>query len=186
MKPIAKPKILILPIIAIIALATIGITFAWYNQSFQVTGSFTTGQVWADWSFHTCGDNEVDKYIGTLDCDISSDFQTLTMTATNVYPCYEGWVWLDIHVRGTLPLIVQDIIITPPPPAELDIWVENLDYPGEPIIGMQIHPCHERGIKVHIHVLEDDAAGILPEQLTTYEFTVEFVLVQYNAYVPPP
>jgi len=184
MKPIAKPKILILPIIAIVALATIGITFAWYNQAFQVTGSFSTGKVWAQWSFHGYGDNEVEKNIGIITATISKDFQTVTMTATNVYPSYAGWVWLDIHVMGTIPLIVQDVKITAPP--ELEVWVENLDFPGKPIIGMQIHPCHERGIKVWVHVFEDDNAEppIQPEQLTTYTFTVEFVLIQWNGYVP--
>jgi len=51
---------------------------------------------------------------------------------------------------------------------------------------MQIHPCHERGIKVWVHVFEDDNAEppIQPEQLTTYTFTVEFVLIQWNGYVP--
>jgi hypothetical protein len=162
----------------------IGFAAANWTDQLKVTGEIKTGKVDSMLSYHTVGDIET-KDIGQITGEpIGPPWKTIKITITNAYPGYIGWVWFDIHVLGTIPLIISEIKIDAPP--ELKIWAENLDHPGEPVIGIQLHPCHETGIKVYVKVFEDESAipPIEPEQLTTYEFTVTFVLIQYNGYKP--
>jgi predicted ribosomally synthesized peptide with SipW-like signal peptide len=173
-------KTLILPIILIGLM--IGVTTAYWTTQLKVTGNITTGTFIPELSLpeHQCYDNEVLKDVGNVSAEFISA-NKIEVTITNAYPCYEAWVGIGVHNNGGIPLIIKSITWADAPP-ELQIWISPFPLNPWPVIGYQLHYCHEIFFFLHVHVFENDTAipPINPLPNTTYNFNVTILCVQYN------
>jgi len=106
----AKPGVVF--VAAIIALTGIGFGYAHWTETLTLTGTVETGELELEWSCE-CWDNDDElKDIGKITCSIEED--TLTITVTNAYPCYEVGGTIDIENAGTVPAVLTGYEIVPP------------------------------------------------------------------------
>jgi len=179
---IKQRKILILPIVILMMTMMIGFSAAWWRENLVINGEITTGTYDSELSLPPgWTDTETLKDIGHVSARIiGPPYDTIEITITDAYPCYEAYGPIGVHHIGSVPCIIEDIIIDAPP--ELEIWTSA--YPGNPwpVIGWQLHGCEEVFFYLHVHVFEDDTATppILPLPDTTYTFTVTIKTIQYN------
>jgi len=162
-----------------LCLAITGAGFAMWDKTLYIDGTVNTGEVNMEILSVSSDDPPgfidpgKDKDVGCTTAQIDpNDNQRVIVTITNGYPCYEVRVHFTAHNNGTVPVKLQDIIVTSPPGGELTVT-------GSDGIGEQIDPCVDRDNTIYIHV-EQCAV-----ELTQYTFTVEFYYVQWNEYTPP-
>ncbi len=186
-----------------------GLAYANWSETLYISGSVATGDL--DWEFtdvlildttgddYHCRDNFEDpsprSWMGDKDVGSSSieitDSHTITITLTNVYPSYFTMASVYALNTGTIPLIIDNVIIDgnvlrsfPTYPIQLDLDGDGLDdieiwWRGS-IFGHQMEPEHESPeMSFWIHILQDAPQG------ETLSFTIELVAVQYNLYDPP-
>lgn len=192
----SQKKLAILPIVLVAMLITTGTAYAFWVDTLTITGDVTTANFDVKFSKPTdpCywGDDET-KDIVTITSDnlvinTDDDWNSATITITGAYPGYHGWVGIGIECEGKVPVHLKtDPVITyDPDGGELNVWMT--EYCGvNPAFPdcWQLHITEEYFFRIHFEVIEDDEAGILPEQGQTYTFTITFPLIQYN-YNPCP
>lgn len=195
-----------------LALALTGAGFAAWTDTLTIEGNVDTGEL--DWEFSrgvfthmdhgldwNCDPDftnvrQVDKDVGSTtgqfkDTDADGDDDTLEVTLDNVYPCYYEHIAFWVHNNGTIPLIIEKIIISSDYEThefyELPCLVDlDLDGDDEPDLnlnwgnnfGVQLHPCVEANMSFDLHVKQDAPQG---ESLS---FTIEIIAVQWNEYSP--
>lgn len=169
-------KIALVSLALVLALGMLGVGYAHWEKSLYIEGTVNTGEVNMEIISAASDDPPgnidpgKDKDVGCTRVQIDpSDNQRVIVTVENGYPCYEVYIHFTAHNNGTIPVRLQDIIVTAPP----EITVEGWDGIGE-----QIHPCQRSDNTGHLHI--EQIAG----ELATYTFTVEFVYVQWNEYTP--
>ena len=121
-------KTLVLPMVVMLGLLSTGFAYAHWSETLYISGSIATGEL--DWEFTfataeddqlgendwNCGDNfvpppwRVDKDVGMTTATIT-DPHTVTLTLTNVYPSYWTSVSVYAHNCGTIPLVIDSVII---------------------------------------------------------------------------
>jgi hypothetical protein len=181
-------KIGLICLALVLALGTLGVGFALWSDSLYLEGTVETGTVNASWTACYCFDTGLDpnpdgsnkgKDVGSTVCQIDpEDPHVLHVTVTNAYPSY----WNDCEVEftntGTIPFIIEGFSITPGAGTTLadayganngQIWVAFIDG-----VGSQLEPGDSAGSSLKFHVEQ------CAEQLHTYTFTVEILVVQYN------
>lgn len=170
-------KLGILSLAVVLCLATVGVGYAMWDKTLYIDGTVNTGEVnleiMSASSDDPPGATDVnkDKDVGCTEVAVGADKQSITVTVTNGYPCYEVYVHFTVHNNGTVPVKLQDIIITNPNPSAITVSGWNA-------IGEQIDPDVRRDNTIWLHV-EQEA-----DELTQYTFTVEFYYVQWNEYTP--
>ncbi len=169
-------KIVILALTLVLALGATGVGYALWSDTLYLEGTINTGEV------DTCIVSIASDDIGIdpgYQKDVAStavaivDCKTATVTVTNGYPSYENYVHFTTSILGTVPVILENIIVTNPNACiEVDAW---------DTIGEQRHPGDFADNTLWFHVLQ------CADQNATYTFTVEFFYVQYNEsmYFPP-
>lgn len=197
--------------VLMVALAGIGVGYAHWSQTLTIEGTVNTGEL--DWEFWSgvsidpqtpetldwhCNDGftvppippfwQGDKNVGytttvLVDTDLDGDFDRLEVALHNVYPSYFNDISYWVHNNGSIPLIIDRVIIdgqefTAPFYVSLDLNGDALDdveiqYGNN--FGDQLEPCDFREISFWIHVLQAAPQG---ESLT---FTMELVAIQWNA-----
>jgi hypothetical protein len=117
-----KTKIFTLLTLAIIALTTIGYSYACWNGGIQIdcycNCNLTFTKV-------TTTDNEIEKNIATITATISPDGNTITATITNAYPSYTATITYTIKNTGNNPIQFTTLTITNPNPEALQITTTN-------------------------------------------------------------
>ncbi|RLG59573.1 hypothetical protein DRN86_04050 [Candidatus Geothermarchaeota archaeon] len=147
-----------------------GTAFALWSKTLTIQGTVDTGVVDVEVISVSSDDPPgaidpgKDKDVGCTYVSLI-DSQTINVTIVNAYPCYYVYVHFSVHNNGTIPVILQDIIVTAPPEITVNAWDS---------IGEQIDPCENADNSMYIH-LEQDAT-----QNATYTFTVQFHYVQWN------
>jgi hypothetical protein len=198
-----------IPILLVFALAMIGLVYATWSQNLYINGTVNTGEL--DWEFvgascldtsgidYHCRDGFAgppplfwmgDKDVGSTSVEIT-DVHTVTVTLSNVYPCYYTSVSVYAQNTGTIPLIIDNVTIdghefrktTPPAIAQLDLDGDG-DYDVEiwwkNALGTQLHPGdYSDEMSFWVHVLQGAPQG------ETLSFTIKIVAIQWNEYVPP-
>ena len=168
-------KIGLLFLVLALALAAVGVGYAMWDKPLYIDGPVNTGEV--NMEIISIAPDDVgidpgyDKDVANTTAVIDpKDNQRAIVTITNGYPCYTVFVHFTAHNNGTIPVKLQDIIVTAPPEITVEGWNG---------IGEQIDPCvnADNTIKVHVEQSADE--------LATYTFTVEFYYVQWNEYTPP-
>jgi len=210
-------KLLAWPMVLMLGLLSTGVAYAHWSQTIYVEGQVETGEL--DWCFTVTGNldpptpqlppngipdyHSYDGFAGWIywqgDKDVGyttvvvTDCHTVTVTLNNVYPSYFNAMSVYAVNTGTIPLIIDNVIIdgnilraSPTPVIRLDLDGDDLDdieiWWGDGF-GTQIHPGYPSPeMSFWVHVLQDAPQGATG---ATLSFTIELVAVQYNLYDPP-
>ena len=114
----------------------------------------------------------------------TSEWNAVTITVNGAYPGYHGAIRIGVVSRGTIPAHMKgDPVITTVP--ELYVWLSQEGQICQPPYDDTFPDCwqlhqQEHFFMIHFEVIEDDQAGILPQQGQTYTFTIVLPLIQYN------
>jgi predicted ribosomally synthesized peptide with SipW-like signal peptide len=160
-----KSKVAGLFAVVLIALAVVGFSYAWWNETLTISGTITTGELDVAFtgtpsascsSLMTC--NVALNDGGEPDLPGHTDMSNMSVTVNNAYPC--GWcnVTFTISNVGTIPAKVTSIIIDKP--AQLSVTLEGI------VVNDSIAVGGSKSCVLKIHV-EDTAS-----ELSTYTFTV--------------
>ena len=100
-----KTKMVALFLLAIMALGATGLAAAWWTDKLTITGTVTTGTFGWEWSLKGITISNDPKKIITANAELSKEDhpKTLTITATDVYPCTDLELTFDLHFWGTVP-----------------------------------------------------------------------------------
>jgi len=195
--------------VVMLGLLSTGLAYAHWSETLFVNGEVDTGEL--DWEFVSnsfmCKDvgndwtcdpytmanvRQLTKDVGSTtgvlsDTDGDGDLDTLTVTLSNVYPCYYNELSVKVHNNGTIPLHTQSAIIVWGDqeitlPTGTILVLEDND--GKDVFeirwmepsGDQIHPCEMREISFELHMLQE---GL--KQGATYTFQIKMPAVQWNA-----
>ena len=117
------------------------------------------------------------------------------MILNNVYPSYFTSVSFYVHNCGTIPLIIDKVLIknqthtvaelrkVPAPVVRLDLngdGKDDIEILWGDNFGVQLHPCDTSPeFSLWVHVLQG------APQDATLSFTIEVVAINWNEYVPP-
>jgi hypothetical protein len=140
-----KTKMAILIIVAMIALSTMGYSYACLNGGIQTDCClcncaviFTRAATW---------DNEIVKDVGRVHAQITCTGDTIKVCVENAYPCYRAYLNYTIQNQGQSPIEFVNITINNPYPKALEITTTSLPstwfQPGQTTQGL-----------VTVHVLE--------------------------------
>ena len=203
----------------VLALGTMGVGLAWWSDTLYIEGTVNTGELdweltvfsildnelttqpdyhcnngFADWTFwpDPHGKNVAWGEGELVDgADSDGDMSQLNLTLHNVYPSYFNSVSVNARNNGTIPLVIEKVVINtteittlPAPVVGLDLggpagvpdglydveiyWGNNIGQQLEPGTGPLV-------LTFWFHCLEDAPEG------TTLTFTIEIVAVQWNA-----
>jgi hypothetical protein len=195
-------------VVLVIAMLATGISYAMWSKNLYIDGTANTGEL--DWGFigascldtsgndYHCRDGFTGPppYYGMGDKDVGStgvtitDPHTVTVTLTNVYPSYFTSVDVDAQNTGTIPLIIDRVVIDGHVQRKLPTQVIRLDLNGDGIedveikwgdgFGTQLDPGDlSPTMSFWIHILQGAPQG------QTFGFTIEIVAIQWNEYIPP-
>jgi hypothetical protein len=202
-------KLITIPLLLVFALAAIGFAYAQWSKTLYINGTANTGEL--DWEFigascldtsgndYHCRDGFTgpppfywmgDKNVGSTGVTIT-DPHTATVTLTNVYPSYFTSVDVDAQNTGTIPLIIDRVVIdgnvlrkSPTPVIKLDLsgdGINDVEIKWTDGFGTQLNPGDlSPTMTFWIHILQG------APQSQTLSFTIEIVAIQWNEYVPPP
>ena len=185
------PKLLVLPAVVMLGLLMSGLAFAHWSEVLWIEGSVATGELDVELlsasSDDPPGSNDPgkDKDVGCTttelqDTDGDGDYDTVLVTITNAYPCYEVYVHFTVHNNGTIPAHFKGFGPQPSFAPINNYWQASL-FDGAITVEAwdgydeQFHPSDRHDYTLWIHV-EQEA-----EESTTYEFTIEVWFDQWNA-----
>jgi predicted ribosomally synthesized peptide with SipW-like signal peptide len=181
-------KKLYLPIAIFLALSVLGVSMAYWTDVLTVNAEIRTGTLEAVWSNPTFLEIIEEEWKEVAYCEAIFEEKVLTITVTNAYPGYICGIDAGIHYQGTVPAHIKNVTITAPP--ELEVWITPIHIVNGTLVfsdmqemyGYQLHYLEEYFMYIWVEVIEIDGPDIWidPMQDTTYEFTIEIELVQYN------
>ena len=207
-------KITIISLMVLIALATIGFTYALLSQTLTISGTATTGEL--EWEFKSpygCMDGpggldynancswdwwQVDKDVGgptvvtPIDTDGDGHYDKLNVTLVNVYPGYAEEISFYLHNCGTIPLIFEKIVIND----EIEIYENTpmeqifVDLDDDGYNDVKLRWGNHIGIQYEPCTSKEESFSILVLQNEynegkTLTLIIELVAVQWNGYVAP-
>ena len=168
-------KVGLLFLVLTLVLGSMGVGYAMWDKTLDINGTVNTGEVNLEILSASSDDPPgaidpgKDKDVGCTTAVIDDGGQSITVTVTNGYPCYEVYVHFTVHNSGTIPVKLQLVTLTAPPEITLSGWNS---------IGEQIDPCERSDNTIHLHVKQ------IADENATYTFNVEFYYVQWNEYTP--
>jgi len=162
-----------------LALAITGVAFAHWTDTLVINGTVNTGTFGAELNVGEGYDSEPpNKNVSYISGTLGDDKKSITVTVNNAYPCIDYWLPIDLHCVGSVPLIIESIVVDRgnlPGDTTLEI-VADPAHPGENVIaiGTQLHQSQTAYGRLHLHLGENAAQG------QTYTFTVTINVVQWN------
>ena len=197
-----------------LALGIAGFAYAHWTQTITIEGTLTSGVLCWEVTMVRCEDDQPGEkdyhcydgfeggysWQGAKDVGMTSaykkDPRTIEVILNNVYPSYFTSVSFYVHNCGTIPLIVDKVLIknqthivaelrkVPAPVVRLDLngdGKDDVEILWGNNFGAQIHPCDTSPeFSFWVHVLQGAPQG------ATLSFTIEVVAINWNEYVPPP
>lgn len=163
--------------VLIIALMLVGVSYALWSKTLNVSGTAEMGYVKAGFTTQlTCGDNEAymrePKDVGTttatpIDLDGDGIYDKIGVLINNAYPGYEGFVSFVVKNYGSVPIKCKINMVSIPSSSEVSIWFTNLE-------GERIDPGAENTAMVKFAVNQPAA------QNHAYNFEIYIVAMQWN------
>ena len=178
--------------VLIVALMLTGMSYALWSKTLYIYGDVYTGDLDAEITFFFHNDYGIDpgytKDVGSCTCTIDEvDPQKGYIIIENGYPSYSVHYSITIKNTGTVPWIMQNITVdgTSLPNNQ---WVQiDVDGDGDydiefyitDSLGEQVDPGDSIETSLDTHIMQGAEEG------SFFEFTISFLLVQWNEYVPP-
>ena len=204
-------KITIIPLMVLIALATIGFTYALLSQTLTISGTATTGELeWEivqgytinldhgnDWNasyYPEATFIQLDKDVGCtnvteIDSDGDGDLDTLEVNMTNVYPWYGEHIAFRIHCTGTIPLKIWKVVFKVDDTVITEIYERTtvlLDLNGDGKNDISIWWGNNFGLQMepceHVDLSFDIIVLQDCPEGADLTFKVEFMAIQWNEY----
>jgi hypothetical protein len=154
-----KTKIFALIILAIIALTSIGYSYACLNGGIQVNyhPSCYCNVVFIKVRTY---DNEIEKDVGKVYAQISCDGGTIQVCIDNSYPCYKAYINFTIKNKGCNPVHIDEVKIQDYDKTALEMEMINI------IVCTWISPCETISGLLTVHTLQE------AQECHTYAFKV--------------
>lgn len=163
-----KTKMVSIATLLLVVMLALGVSYALWSTNLYVSGTINTGTVSAMIVAGDSWDTEPEeKNVSCISCYVDED-GVLIVTVSNAYPCISYYQEFNVTNTGTIPVKVQSIAIN----GDASAWVAVSGI----AVGDQIEPGQEVACLLTVH-LDNEA-----EQGTTYTFTIEIVLVQWNEF----
>ncbi|MEM2588088.1 MAG: hypothetical protein QXV23_07310 [Candidatus Bathyarchaeia archaeon] len=100
----------------LIAIMVAGLAYAHWSETLVISGTVNTGKLDLELSC-TCSDNDdTSKDVADVTCVVQNETEpnSITISVTNAYPCYEVSGTIDIKNVGTVPAVLIDYDIDLP------------------------------------------------------------------------
>jgi len=109
-----KTKMTALFLTLVLALGLLGFAVAYWTDELTIEGTVSTGTFGWEWSLEKYYVTHDDKEIIDFDVTLSpaTHPDTMTITATDVYPCTDLEILFDLHFWGSVPGNITDISVT--------------------------------------------------------------------------
>jgi len=168
-------RIGIISLVLTLCLAGVGVVYAHWTQTLEIEGTVETGVL--DVEFLQCGVTEISDPLGTgettVDCintDGDGDLDAMLINMSNVTVCYTVEIDFDVHNNGSVPLVIDAIVVTMDQTSQgddaFDIQLQGI------AIGDEINPCDSKPCILRIHVLA--------EEVGCYGFFITIEAVNWN------
>lgn len=176
-----KKQLLAALFLAVIAIGTIGYSYACFNRTYFTNRCNCYCGV--EFKTVTTSDNENEKDVGNALAQITIDGNTINAQITNAYPCYEAYITYTIQNTGCLPIHFISVTINNPNPEALEITTTNHTCTWLPIgettpgtttvhILQEAQQCHQYTFQIQIQITcqtnKPRSTGFWKTQFTTY------------------
>jgi len=144
-----KAKILALLVLMMVALSTIGYSYACWNSGVHISHCCNCRKCDVEFTKVATSDNEVDENVADVYAEIGKAKDKMEIRIIDSYPCYEAYVNFAIENTGDKPVHIDEISIEDYDEAALEIEMTNLIVctwisPGETANGqLAIRTLHE-------------------------------------------
>jgi len=119
-----KTKLFAAIILTMIALGTIGFSYACNNGGIHID-CYCQPNCNIRFTYVTTSDNEHEKYVADVSAKINYAGDTITACITNAYPCYRAYINYTIQNKGTCPIHFDNLVIINGHPEALEITTTN-------------------------------------------------------------
>ena len=111
-----KTKMIALFAALMIALMVAGFAYAHWSETLIISGTVNTGELDLELSCDCWDNDDTLKDVSEITCDVDNvtEPNSITITVTNAYPCYEVSGTIDITNVGTVPAVLVDYDIVLP------------------------------------------------------------------------
>ena len=139
-----KSKMVAIFATLMIALMVAGFAYAHWSETLLISGTVKTGELNLELSCK-CDDNDnyADKNVADITCsvtDLPTEPDSVTITITNAYPCYEVYVTIDVENVGTVPADLKSVEVSYPDK------VIPVDKDGDGFPDLLFYDANENGI----------------------------------------
>jgi len=117
-----KTKIFALLILAMIALTTIGYSYACWNGGITIDCYCKSDVAFTN---VITSDNEIEKDVAKVDAQITNEGNSITACITNAYPCYRAYINYTIKNTGCKSVHFDSVTIINDHPEALEITTTN-------------------------------------------------------------
>lgn len=158
----------IIVMMMMMALAVLGVGYAWWTEQLTATGAIQTGSI--DVRMENTTVEEGDPLsVATCSGTVSADGKTLTVTIDNAYPGYTCGLNFGLTNYGTVPAKITGLK-RPNSTTEY-----NINAAGELSLREGLNPAISKSASIAIEILEGAA------QSTNYRFDFSMEIAQGNA-----
>lgn len=143
-----KTKIFALLILSMIALSTIGYSYACWNGRIHINPRCCCNCD-VDFTKVTTYDNEIEKDVADVHAEITNCKDKINAYITNAYPCYEAYINFTIKNKGNKPAHIDEVTIEDYNKTALEIEMTNL------IACTWISPDETVNGQLTVHILQE-------------------------------
>lgn len=180
-------KVRFITVVLVLTMIVIGASYAAWSENIPISGAMATGVL--DWNFDRWGQQDdgddylsdpgfvnirqVDKGVASTKVrPLNTDKNTLLVTIDNAYPGYYNNPYVTLKNTGTIPIKIQQPVVTNPNPVEVSLrWLES---DADPIVGKVLMPGQYVSVYYEFRVNEP------AQENSSYTFTIAFPAVQWE------
>ena len=158
----------IIVMILMMALAALGVGYAWWTEQLTATGTIQTGSIDVQMEGISYSTNDP-LDIATCSSKLSGDGKSMTITMGNVYPGYVCMIDFDLTNHGTVPAKITDVTL---PSSHL---AYNVIPSGELVVRDELNPSSPKPGRFKVEIKPG------ADQKSSYTFEVGIDIAQGNA-----
>lgn len=144
-----KAKIFALLILTMIALSTIGYSYACWNGGIRINHYCSGRKCDVEFTKVVTTDNEIDENVANVCAEIEGSKDKIEICITDSYPCYEAYINFTIENTGNKPTLIDGIIIGDYDETALEIETTKM------IVCTWISPSETKNGQLTVHTLQE-------------------------------